>query len=318
MLAHDLLVRPRRLLVVLDERVRDRDAQREHLFRSRESGIDVAASPGTSGSSGPRRRAARPRARSRRRRACCARDGARGRRSTAARLPSARRRGAASRTSSPGSGRRAARRASEMPSVNSSTSGSIAISSSARQAVGCDRRPARGCPRTRARGRRAPPASASVRLSDSSSHAIRRQLAPSAAWIASSCCRPSARTRNRLATLAQAISSTRPTVPSSTHSTRPTSPMTSARQRPDVRPDLHVVEHLPREARRQREALRRSSGSMPRDVGVGLLDRHAGLEPRHALVAEVADEELRRGRSGTAGRAAGCGRGSGSRPAARR
>ena len=31
----------------------------------------------------------------------------------------------------------------------------------------------------------------------------------------------------------------------------------------------------------------------PRDVGVRLFDRHAGLEPRHALIAEVADEELR-------------------------
>ena len=45
--------------------------------------------------------------------------------------------------------------------------------------------------------------------------------------IASSRCRPSARTRNRLATLAQAMSSTSPTVPKRIHRTLPMSPTAS-------------------------------------------------------------------------------------------
>jgi len=45
---------------------------------------------------------------------------------------------------------------------------------------------------------------------------------------ASSCCRASARTRNRFATFAQAMRRTSPTVPKSTHNTRSTSPITSA------------------------------------------------------------------------------------------
>ena len=137
-----------------------------------------------------------------------------------------------------------------------------------------------------------PPASASVRLSDSSSQAIRREPAPSAAWIASSCCLASARTRNRLATLAQAMSRTRPTVPRSTQSTRPTSPMTSADERPDVGADLDVVEHLARESGRHREPIR-DDRDEARDVGVCLLQRHAGLQPRHTAVAEVGRVQLR-------------------------
>ena len=42
MRSDDLLVRARRLLVVRDERLRDRDAQRQHLFRAAEPGIDLA------------------------------------------------------------------------------------------------------------------------------------------------------------------------------------------------------------------------------------------------------------------------------------
>ena len=152
-------------------------------------------------------------------------------------------------------------------------------------------RQARGCRRRRGRGRPRRRATASVRLSDSSSQVIRRQLAPSAAWIASSCCRPSARTRNRLATLAHAISRTRPTVPSRIQSIWPTSPITSADSGRTLRPDLRVVEHLPRESGRQRKALDRER-QHPRDVGVGLFDRDARLQPRDPLVAEVADDDL--------------------------
>ena len=153
-------------------------------------------------------------------------------------------------------------------------------------------RRASGCRRTPGRGRRRRPTSARVRLSDSSSQAIRREPAPSAAWIASSCCRASARTRNRFATLAQAMSRTRPTVPSSTHSTRPTSPMTSAASGLTLGPIFDVVEHLAREAGRHREPIR-DDRDQARDVGVGLLDRHAGLQPRDTAVAEVGRVQFR-------------------------
>ena len=46
--------------------------------------------------------------------------------------------------------------------------------------------------------------------------------------MANSCCRPSARTRNRFATFAQAISSTMPTVPSRIQSIGRTSPTRSS------------------------------------------------------------------------------------------
>ena len=65
-------------------------------------------------------------------------------------------------------------------------------------------------------------------LSISSSRTIRRESAPSAARTASSCCRDSARTRSRLATLAQAIRSTIAIVPISTHSAFCTSPTRSS------------------------------------------------------------------------------------------
>ena len=63
------------------------------------------------------------------------------------------------------------------------------------------------------------------------------------------------------------------------------------RQRPDVRPELHVLEHLPREARRHREPIR-DHRHHPRDVGVRLLERDARLQARDPLVAEVADVKL--------------------------
>jgi hypothetical protein len=53
---------------------------------------------------------------------------------------------------------------------------------------------------------------------------MRRHPAPKAARIASSWRRPSARTRSRFATLAQAINNTMPTVPISTQSVPPISP----------------------------------------------------------------------------------------------
>ena len=72
-----------------------------------------------------------------------------------------------------------------------------------------------------------PAASPSARLSPSSPRARSPRLAPSAERSASSDCLPSARTRNRFATLAQAMSITKPTVPSRIHSIGPTSPIAS-------------------------------------------------------------------------------------------
>ena len=147
----------------------------------------------------------------------------------------------------------------------------------ARQPLGRDGHRAGGSPRRRARGRRRRRRAPRVTISDSSSRAMRPRLAPSAVRTASSCCRPSARTRNRFATFAHAISSTMPTVPSSTHSTRPTSPITSADERAHVRADTGFLEHLAREPRRHREPIDHHRDH-PRDVGVRLLDRDAGLE----------------------------------------
>ena len=63
------------------------------------------------------------------------------------------------------------------------------------------------------------------------------------------------------------------------------------RERPHVRPELDLVEHLQREARRQRESCD-DERDHARDVVVGLGNRHAGLQARHSLVREVADEQL--------------------------
>ena len=73
--------------------------------------------------------------------------------------------------------------------------------------------------RRRAPGRARRRAAPSSRLSTSSAADDAPRPAPSAARTASSCCRASARTSSRFATFAQAISSTMPIVPISTHST---------------------------------------------------------------------------------------------------
>ncbi len=61
-----------------------------------------------------------------------------------------------------------------------------------------------------------PPASDSSRLSNNVWRMMRPRLAPSASRTPISFCRAAARAISRLATLAQAISSTRPTMPIST------------------------------------------------------------------------------------------------------
>ena len=74
----------------------------------------------------------------------------------------------------------------------------------------------------------APPASAMSTLSVSSCWTIRPRLAPSAVRSAISLRRDAARASSRFATLAHAISSTRPTAPSRTKSARPVSPTISS------------------------------------------------------------------------------------------
>jgi hypothetical protein len=72
-----------------------------------------------------------------------------------------------------------------------------------------------------------PPRRPSTTLSTRRPRTIRPRLAPSAARTDSSLCRTSARTRSRFATLAQAMSITRPMVAMTTHSTSDTLPTTS-------------------------------------------------------------------------------------------
>jgi hypothetical protein len=60
-------------------------------------------------------------------------------------------------------------------------------------------------------------------------------------------------------------------------------------ERPDIRAQTQVVEHLPREAGRQRKALGEQRQHAA-DVGVGLLQCHAWFEPADAAEAEITDE----------------------------
>ena len=124
----------------------------------------------------------------------------------------------------------------------------------------------------------APPAMPSSTLSSSNSRAIRPQPAPSAARIASSCCRPSARTSSRFATLAHAINSTMPTVPISTHSVLPTSPTRSSfssRRFGPIRASSNIFALKPGGAGNRSSDHREHA----RDVRISLLERNARLQP---------------------------------------
>ncbi len=112
-------------------------------------------------------------------------------------------------------------------SVNSRTGKSIVISSRRGRLPGARATSSRNPPNARPSPTR-PPMMPSATLSSSSSRAIRAEPAPSAARIASSCWRDSALTRSRFATLAQAMRSTIPMVPISTHRTFRTSPTRSS------------------------------------------------------------------------------------------
>ena len=115
--------------------------------------------------------------------------------------------------------------------------------------------------------------------------------APSAARIASSCCRDSARTSSRLATLAQAISSTTPIVAHQDPEHVPDVADEVVLEGHDVRREARLFEHLDVAARERRE-LRQRDRDQPRHLGVRLRDRRARLQPGDGRVAEVAEEHL--------------------------
>ena len=115
----------------------------------------------------------------------------------------------------------------------------------------------------------APPAIASMALSVSSCRMRRRRPAPSAARIAISDCRDAARASIRFATLAQAISSTRPTAPSSTSSAVRVSPMMCSRERRDREADVGIA----------LGELRLQPSRDGRDVGRRAIRRYARLQP---------------------------------------
>ena len=147
---------------------------------------------------------------------------------------------------------------SEIASVKSSTIGSMPISSTRGSLAGAIRRSRPMAAWVNARPQHASRESQRAQLSDSSSRAMRPRLAPSAARIASSCWRPSARTRKRFATFAQAMSSTTPTAAEENPEDTPDVAGHVLGQWPDVRPQLELFVSLPEE------------GDHARDVGVGL------------------------------------------------
>ena len=123
----------------------------------------------------------------------------------------------------------------------------------------------------------APPISPSSTLSVSSCRTRRCQPAPSAVRIATSFCRPVARVSSRLATLAQAMSSTSATEPSSTSTARRTSPTTCFGS------GTTLIVNV-----RSRLSLSRMRRGDHAHVGLRLLHRHARLEARHQVVVLVA------------------------------
>ena len=140
--------------------------------------------------------------------------------------------------SEPASGERARRSAGARPKRTPVRSASAALNpstrpsspaSSIRGMLAGSRAASPSRPRTASATPRTPPAAESRRLSMRSCRKIRVRPAPSAVRIATSRRLPSARARRRLATLAQAISSTNPTAPKRTSSAGRTSPNTSSR-----------------------------------------------------------------------------------------
>ena len=216
-LVQDRLVHPHDRGFVLDLRLGNRQPERLHVVGTREPGMDAAQRLERPNHQARSRRAAPAPARPAPRPACCARDGAPGWRSR-----SVRRRAAWCRAAPPAylntgiapNSRPADDRQHEREQQHRAGRARCRPA-----AAGCRARarPAAAARRTPGRGRRRRRAAPSMTLSSSSSRAIRPVPAPSAARIASSCWRDSARTSSRLATFAHAMSSTIPIVPISTH-----------------------------------------------------------------------------------------------------
>ncbi len=174
---------------------------------------------------------------------------------------------------------------SETARVNASARESMAISSRRGRVAGpCATR--KRSPAWASPSPSTPPSSPSTTLSMSSPRTIRPRPAPSAARTASSCCRPSALTSNRLATLAHAITITMPIVPISTHRAPATLPTTSCFERTKRRRDAPALVDPWIDARGRRPRAH-PDRHHPRDVGAGLRDRHARLQPGDGLKAEA-------------------------------
>ena len=106
----------------------------------------------------------------------------------------------------------------EMPKVNASTQPSILIISVRGTFPAGAKASRAGTPQNASKSPATPPASESTVLSVSNWRTSRQRPAPNALRTAISCPRPAARTKNRLATLAHAISSTNDTAPVKTTS----------------------------------------------------------------------------------------------------
>ncbi len=80
-------------------------------------------------------------------------------------------------------------------------------------------------------------------------------------------------------------------LPMRTQSSWLTSPDDILAERTDFRPDTGFVEEIQAEARRGRKA-GPDGGNHAGDVGIGGFERDAGLEPRDAFIAELAQRGL--------------------------
>ena len=108
--------------------------------------------------------------------------------------------------------------------------------------------------------------------------------------MASSCCRPSALTSSRFATLAQAMKSTIPTVPIRTHrdARRHRSHPASTAERPDlIRASSRILELFP-----ERDGICAAASEAFARHRHWLARCHARFEPGDCLKAEVANENL--------------------------
>ena len=126
------------------------------------------------------------------------------------------------------------------------------------------------------------PAAPKTRLSTSNSLAIRPGIAPSAARTANSGRRASARTSMRFAMLAQAISSTAPIAPMSTHNMLDTPPTKSSNSGCTTAAEPPVRELLCRHPRKEGPSV---DPDRPNAVEVRLRfgQRHARLQPGEHL-----------------------------------